>query len=257
MTDQRTVAIIQARMGSTRLPGKVLEPIQGDPMLCWVVDRTRLAESIDEVVVATTIERADDAIFELSQQKDYPFYRGSPGDVLDRYWQAANLHDADVVVRITADCPLIDPGLIDDAVETLVTSKPQLDFVANRLPWERTYPIGLDVEVCWSRVLGEAWRDAKETHQREHVMPFIYEHPDRFRTLLLNAEDDYGELRWTVDTVEDLEFIRQLVKGLPGRLDFNWRDVLRVLEANPELAKINASVEHKTHQDVESGLLDE
>jgi spore coat polysaccharide biosynthesis protein SpsF len=251
MGEDNVVAVIQARMGSTRLPGKVLETILGEPMLCWVVDRTRLAALVEEVVVATTIEQADDAVVELCQQKGYPFYRGSEGDVLDRYWQAANLHDADVVVRITADCPLIDPGLIDEAVETLLTSKPPLDFVANRLPWERTYPIGLDVEVCSSRALGEAWRDGKETHQREHVMPFIYEHPDRFRILLLNAEEDYGELRWTVDTGEDLEFIRQVVRKLPGRLDFNWRDVLSALEDNPELAKINANVQHKTHQDVE------
>jgi spore coat polysaccharide biosynthesis protein SpsF len=251
MSKRKVVAIIQARMGSTRLPGKVLEPIQGDPMLCWVVDRTRLAGSVDEVVVATTFERADDTIVELCQRKNFPFYRGSPGDVLDRYWQAANLHETDVIVRITADCPFIDPDLIDDAVETLLTSEPPLDFVANRLPWERTYPIGLDVEVCTSRILGIAWRNAKEKHQREHVMPYIYEHPDRFHTLLLNAEDDYGAFRWTVDTTEDLEFIRQVVKELPGRLDFHWHDVLHVVKANPELAEINANVEHKTHHDVE------
>jgi spore coat polysaccharide biosynthesis protein SpsF len=220
-------------------------------MLCWVVDRTRLARSIDEAIIATTIERADEAIVELCEQEDYLCYRGSPGDVLDRYWQAANLHEAEVIVRITADCPLIDPGLIDDAVETLLTSEPPLDFVANRLPWERTYPIGLDVEVCTARVLGIAWRDAEEKHQREHVMPFIYEHPNRFRTLLLNAEDDYGALRWTVDTIEDLMFVRQVVKELPGQFDFNWHDVLNIVEANPELAEINANVEHRTHHDVE------
>lgn len=251
MSGLRTVAIIQARMASKRLPGKVLKPIDSKPMLNWVVERTRLSTTVDEVIVATTVDPSDDEIIATCRKSGYRVCRGSDADVLDRYWEAAQLTSAEVIVRITADCPLIDPGLIDEAVSTLLSSKPSADFVTNRLPWKRTYPIGLDVEVCTLKALRAAWEEAKEKHQREHVMPYLYEQPDRFRVILLDADEDYGELRWTVDTEEDLQFIRALVKQLPGYLEFNWRDVLSVLEEHPELMEINAGVQHKTHLDVE------
>jgi spore coat polysaccharide biosynthesis protein SpsF len=251
MSKLHTVAIIQARMGSKRLPGKVLKTIDGKPMLSWVVERTRLSTTVDEVIVATTIDPSDDEIVATCRQRGYEVCRGSDADVLDRYWEAVKLTSAELIVRVTADCPLIDPGLIDEAVETLLSSEPSADFVTNRLPWKRTYPIGLDVEVCTIEALQAAWEGANEQYQREHVMPYLYEQPDRFRVIQLDADEDYGELRWTVDTEEDLQFIRALVKELPGYLEFNWRDVLSVLEAHPELMEINAGVQHKTHLDVE------
>jgi spore coat polysaccharide biosynthesis protein SpsF len=251
MSKPRIVAIVQARMKSTRLPGKVIEPIRGEPMLTWVVERARLAKMLDEVVVATTTDASDDAIVDYCRSRKYPVYRGDPKDVLDRYWNAAEAFSADIIVRLTADCPLIDPDLIDETVRVLLNDDKRVDFVATRLPWERTYPIGLDVEACKREVLSVAWNEADETYQREHVMPFLYEHPERFSIVLLNAEENYGDLRWTVDTKEDLEFVREVARRVNNRSTFRWRDILRMVTEDPELKDINAGIEHKTHRNVE------
>lgn len=250
MSDQRVVAIVQARMGSKRLPGKVLLEIQDEPMLIWVVERARLAQSVDDVIVATTNEIEDDAIVELCREHGIDVVRGNALDVLDRYWQAAQEHEADIIVRLTADCPLIDPDLIDRTVQALLEAEPPADFSANRLPWERTYPIGLDVEVCTVEALKSAWSEAAQAHEREHVMPYLYENPERFRIVHVKAEEEYGHLRWTVDTGQDLEFICEIAELLPDRNEFRWRDVLEVVQKNPDLAEINADVQHKTHRDV-------
>ena len=153
-------------------------------------------------------------------------------DVLDRYYQAARLYAADVVVRITADCPVIDPGVIDETVRALFGGQgrgaPVYDFSANRLPppWKRTYPIGLDTEVVTFTALETAWKEAAQPHQREHVMPFFYEQPERFRTRLVDYSRDLGALRWTVDTAEDLALARRIYAHFGGRDDFSWLDVL-------------------------------
>lgn len=251
MSDPRVVAIIQARMSSKRLPGKVLAMIGDTPMLAWVVERSRLAKSVDEVVVATTVEDADDEIAEFCRQRSYAVWRGDPTDVLDRYRQVAQEYSADIIVRITADCPLIDAGLIDEAVEALITSDPPVDFVANRFPWGRTFPIGLDVEACTREALETAWVQADQKNEREHVMPYIYENPALFKVIQLDAQRDYGGLRWTVDTQRDLEFVREVVGRLPDQLGFGWKDVLTVVQEHPELQALNADVAHKTHRDVE------
>ncbi len=264
----KTVAIIQARMASSRLPGKVLLDIGGQPMLVWVVERARRARTLDEVVVATTTDASDEPIVAFCQGRGYPFFRGSVFDVLDRYYQAALQHQAEIVVRLTADCPLIDPDLIDRAVSAFIASTPNAsgdgqpveneqpfpyDFIANRLPppWGRTYPIGLDIEVCSFTGLELAWREATLPHQREHVMPFFYDQPERFRILLLNHEVNYGNLRWTVDTPQDLELLRQIAAHFPGRNDFSWLEVLELIQSNPHLAQINAQVQPKDYRAVD------
>jgi spore coat polysaccharide biosynthesis protein SpsF len=193
-------AIIQARMSSSRLPGKVLLGIAGKPMLQRVVTRAQKARSVDLVVIATTTDPSDDAIEQLCLQRGYLCYRGSPPDVLDRYYQAANKIHADVIVRLTADCPLLDPEVLDltvnvflgkfDGLDQSAKLKPQTpikdhfplitrtcDFAANRLPppWKRTLPIGLDTEVCSFAALERAWREADQLYHREHVMPYLYE----------------------------------------------------------------------------------
>jgi spore coat polysaccharide biosynthesis protein SpsF len=276
----KTIAIIQARMASSRLPDKVLLDIAGKPMLAWVVERTQRAQNLAEVIVATTTDSSDDAVQALCQERGYPVYRGSAFDVLDRYYQAARQHGADIVVRITADCPLIDPGLIDKAVATftgsegsesravrrdalLATAASPLasplspfpyDFVANRLPppWGRTYPVGLDIEVCSFSGLEQAWSEANQPHQREHVMPFFYEQPERFRIRLLNHKFDYGELRWTVDTPQDLELLRSIAAHFDGRDDFTWLEVLEFVKDNPGVAQINAFVQPKDYRDFDA-----
>ena len=251
MKNTRVVAIIQARMDSSRLPGKVLRDIHGKPMLAWVVERTRKASSVSEVMVATTSDPSDDMIEQVCRQMNVPCFRGNIYDVLDRYYQAAREAQADVIVRITADCPLIDAGLIDMVVQRFLEEK--VDFAANRLPppYQRTYPIGLDVEVVSFTALQRAWQEAREKHEREHVLPYLYESPGRFKTLMVDHETDLGSYRWTVDTFEDLEFIQKLFTLLPDTENFTWLDVLKIVEKNPQLSEINAGVSHKTFKDVD------
>src|ERR1700690_2813489 len=169
----RVVTIIQARMGSSRLPGKVLMDIVGQPMLARVYIRCSRSRVVEQTLVATTTEAADDPIAEYCDFSGIPFARGSQFDVLDRYYQAALQAKADLVVRITADCPIIDPFLIDDVVKVVI--REQFDFACKRLPppWGRTYPIGLDTEVVSFQNLERAWREANEPQEREHVMPFF------------------------------------------------------------------------------------
>ena len=236
-------------MGSTRLPGKVLKDIQGKPMLWYVVERTKKAQTVNQVVVATTTDPADDSIASFCKAQGYSLYRGSIQDVLDRYYQAAKTNKADIVVRITSDCPLIDPGLIDITVNALLENN--VDFAADRLPppFTRTYPIGLDVEVCTFAALEKAWQEATSQHEREHVMPYLYEKEGRFRIWQVNNPVDYGKLRWTVDTLADLEVIRKIFGYFSGGIGFSWMDVLELNEKSPELFKTNESVVQKTLYD--------
>jgi spore coat polysaccharide biosynthesis protein SpsF len=277
-------AIIQARMSSSRLPGKVLRPIAGQPMLNWVVERARRAATLDQIVVATTTDPSDDPLADFCLQQGLPYFRGDLYDVLDRYYQASRCFGASVIVRITADCPLIDPQVVDRTVraffgqtepqDVLLSDKtpdagtsraiqepgslppvasPRLDLVANRLPppWGRTYPIGLDTEVCSFAGLETAWQEASQPHQREHVMPFFYDHADRFKILLVHYPQDFGKFRWTVDTAEDLELLQQIAAAFPGRNDFTWLEVLDLFQRQPELTLVNAGVQHKSFQTVD------
>lgn len=263
----RVIAIIQGRMSSSRLPGKILAEIASQPMLQRVFLRTSRAANVTETIFATTTDPSDDPVAEYCDFSGIPFTRGSLFDVLDRYYQTAARAKADVVVRVTADCPVIDPALIDDVVNTLLNG--EYDFAANRLPppFERTYPIGLDVEVCTFAALKKAWKESTETFHREHVMPYFYEgvelttvnrrlqtgvSPRGFRVALLNHTTDFGDYRWTVDTPEDLEFIRQVYSRFGGRGDFSWKDVLALVHNEPELMQINANVKHKTLKDIDT-----
>lgn len=266
----KIVAIIQGRMSSSRLPGKILADIAGQPMLQRVFIRTSRADSVSQTSFATTTDPSDDPVAEYCDFSGIPFSRGSLFDVLDRYYQAARQAKADVVVRITADCPVIDPSLIDNVVNTLLEG--EYDFVCNRLPppYHRTYPIGLDIEACSFKVLGQAWKKAKEPQHREHVMPYFYEgvelttvnrqlqtglSPRGYNIALLQHTTDFGDYRWTVDTPEDLEFMRQVYNHFDGRDDFTWKEVLDLVHDNPELMKINAGVQHKTLKDIDKRAL--
>jgi spore coat polysaccharide biosynthesis protein SpsF len=247
----KVVCIIQARMSSSRLPGKVLKEICGYPMLHWVVNRAAKAKSINELIVATTKDNSDDPIVEWCLEHDIKCFRGDAFDVLDRYYQTARNCQADVIVRITADCPLIDPVLMDEVITVFFNNR--VDFAANRLPppYKRTYPIGLDIEVASFSALEKAWRKARLPYEREHVMPYLYSVKDRFTTFVLDAEKNYGDCRWTVDTPEDLEFIRALFNKQNCRINFTWREVLQTLEENPELENINVDIAHKSFRDVD------
>ncbi len=232
-------------MSSSRLPGKVLKEIGSLPMLAWVVERARKAHTVDEVVVATTTDPSDDAVEAYCREQGYSVTRGSLNDVLDRYYQAARQSQASVIVRLTADCPLMDPELIDEMV--LKFNAEGVDFAATRLPppWKRTYPIGLDIEVCSFQALERAWSEAKEPYEREHVMPYLYDQEGRFRILVIDHTPDYGSLRWTVDTAEDLDLLRRITAHFSPRIDFSWYEVLALIESQPELNALNAAVHHK------------
>ena len=236
-----TVAIVQARLGSTRLPGKVLLPLLGEPMLTRVVRRVMRATTIDTTVVATTRRPEDDVIVDLGHREGWAVERGSEDDLLDRYVAAARAHDADVVVRITSDCPLIDPGVIDRTVLAFRTGG--IDYASNTLE-PATYPRGLDVEVVRRAALERAWREDRDPAWREHATPYIYRHPEIFRLLRVPAEDDHAAERWSVDTAEDFELVERIYVAL-GRDDFTWREALAVVEAHPGWAAINRHVVQK------------
>jgi len=238
----RIVAIIQARTGSIRLPGKVLKDIDGETMLSRVVGRARRANLLNDVVVATTLEQPDDAILTECKRLDVPVFRGDTQDVLGRYYEAAKTYGAQVVVRITSDCPLIDPGVIDHVIYAFLSQL--LDYASNTLM--RTYPRGLDTEVMTTSALGQAYHEAVKPYQRVHVTPYIYENPCLFKLLSVTAETNHSQHRWTVDTQEDLNFVRAIYTRLANGGIFSWRDVLALLTRDPDLAELNIHVSHKT-----------
>lgn len=261
----KTVAIIQARTGSTRLPNKVLADIGGRSMLARVVCRTQRAQRLDAVVVATTTADADRVIVDACQALGVTVSRGSELDVLDRYYQAARNVGAEVVVRITSDCPMIDPEVIDQVLDEFSRHTP--DYACN---FEgRTFPRGLETEAMTFEALERAWKQAEDAYQRVHVTPYIYQHPEIFRLLSVRCEDDWmgsivgnaedgntadgnteqrsaEEWRWTVDTPQDLELVRALYARLGNDDRFSWRQVLTVLAAEPQLAEINRHIQQKT-----------
>jgi spore coat polysaccharide biosynthesis protein SpsF len=239
----KTVAIIQARMGSSRLPGKVLEEIHGQPMIERVLTRLSQARTLDSIVLATTIEPQDDPVAEYCRSHGWNCFRGDHLDVLDRYYKAACEHHADVVVRITADCPLIDPGVIDRVVGEFEQQQPEIDYAANVLT-PRTFPRGLDTEVFRFQSLERAWRDAADPACREHVTMYFYRNPDLFRLHGIVNETDESRWRWTVDTTEDLQLVRTIYSYF-GERGFSWQDVLRVCAEHPEWSAINSHIQQK------------
>jgi len=236
------VVIIQARMGSTRLPGKVLMDIGGRTMLARTVRRAGWATLVDEAVVATTTATGDDAILDECARLGVAVFRGSEDDVLDRYYGAAQEHQAEAVVRVTSDCPFIDPGLIDRAARAFLEERP--DYASNTL--ERTYPRGLDTEILTKEALERAWIEAREPHQRAHVTPYIYLNPDRFHLLSVTGDRDLSAHRWTVDTPEDIEFARAVYGRLGNGDSFTWEEALADVETDPRLVQVNSGIQQKS-----------
>jgi spore coat polysaccharide biosynthesis protein SpsF len=237
------VAIIQARMGSSRLTGKVLLDLAGEPMLARVVNRVRRSVTIDEVVIATTTEPAADRLAELCARRGWPCFRGSQDDVLDRYHRAAREHRAEVVVRITSDCPLIDPEVLDRVVGALESDGPPADYACNFAP-RRTFPRGLDVEAMTRKTLDRLWTEDRNPAWREYVTQYLHHNLDRFVWRGVEHEHDLSALRWTVDTPKDYELIRRIY-GAMGRDSFSWRDVLALLASQPEWLRINSQIQQK------------
>jgi len=237
----RTVAIIQARMGSTRLPGKIMKDLGGDTVLARVVRRLSRAALIDEMVVATTNGVADEVIVQECNRLGVAHFRGSEGDVLDRHYRAAMEHGAEAVVRIPSDKPMIDPEVCDFVVRTFLEKQP--DYASNA--WQRTFPLGLDTEIMTFAALARAWKEGSKPYERIHVTPYIYEHPNLFRVLHVKGEHDYGQYRWTLDTPEDLVFLRAVYDRLGNVDTFHWREVLALLDREPALRQLNQHVRQK------------
>lgn len=231
------LCVLQARQSSTRLPGKVLMPILGEPMLARQVERIRRARRLDALCVATSDQPSDDPLAQLCVQLGVACYRGRLHDVLDRFYQAARRYAPRHVMRLTGDCPLVDPALLDALVELHVAGG--YDYSSN--VHERTYPDGLDAEVFTFAILEQAWREARTPGEREHVTPYMYRTGPALRRGALKDRVDRSKLRWTVDYPEDFEFVSRVFAALyPVNPGFGTDDVHRLLQQHPELAALNA-----------------
>jgi spore coat polysaccharide biosynthesis protein SpsF len=241
----RNVLIVQARMTSTRLPGKVLKPVLGKPLLAYQVERLRRVEHADAIVLATTTNDDDQVLVDFARAHELACYRGSDEDVLSRYHGAAMEAGADVVIRVTSDCPLIDPAVIDEVIAAFTRAQPDCDYVSNAL--RRTYPRGMDCEVFSQKALDIAHTEAIELADREHVTPFIYRHPARFALRSVEYASDQSDHRWTVDTVQDFDLVSRMLEHLyPRHPSFTLEDCLDLLAKHPDWARINANVQQKT-----------
>jgi spore coat polysaccharide biosynthesis protein SpsF len=229
-------------MGSTRLPGKVLEEIGGETMLSRVVKRTKQARSLHEIIVATTTAEKDNTIVDECQRFQFAVYRGEEHDVLDRYYHTALAYKLNTIVRVTSDCPLIDPTIIDRVIGAFLSESP--DYASNVV--ERTYPLGLDVEVMTIDALTRAWSESEKPYERIHVTPFIYQKPDLFHLLHIKGDVDYSHYRWTVDTPEDLVFVRTIYERFGNSDSVSWKEVVGLLESEPELIGINRHIRQKS-----------
>lgn len=237
----RVVIIVQARMNSTRLPGKVLLPVAGKSILLRQIERIKFSKQYDEVVVATTTDISDNIIAGMCEIEGIPYYRGHPYDLLDRHYKAGKLYNADVIVKIPSDCPLIDPKVIDKVITFYKNHSREYDFVSNLHP--PSYPDGNDVEIVPMRVLEYAHRNATKQYEREHTTPFIWDNPEIFRIGNCTWETGYNysmSHRWTLDYDEDYHFIREVYKKLYAKNpQFSLYDVLSLLEEKPEIAELN------------------
>lgn len=240
----KVVAIVQARMGSTRLPGKILKEVQGKTLLEIQLERLKQSTYIQQVILATTTQAQDDSVVNLCKQLKIDVYRGSEEDVLSRYYEAAMEFKANVIVRLTSDCPLIDPIIVDDVITTYLRQADSVDYVSNTLV--RTYPRGLDVEVFSLQALKKANMEAILQRDREHVTSYLYSNLDLFRIDQVKGEQDYSNYRWTVDTLEDFELIQLILNELYEENElFYMHDVVHLLTEHPEWNNINAHIEQK------------
>lgn len=238
---RRVVAIVQARMTSTRLPGKVMMEVMGKPLLAYELERLARAKNISRIVVATTTGATDDVVARYVESLGFGVWRGPEDNVLERYHGAALAYKAEAVVRLTADCPLIDPEVVERVVDSLGDN----DYVSNVFE-KRTFPRGLDTEVFTFAALEKNWREAKAPLEHEHVTPYIYNHPELFRMKGVFNPTDLSRHRWTVDTAEDFALIKAIIEGIyPSNPSFKVDDILRFMDDNPGLFEVNCHIRQK------------
>lgn len=233
------VCVIQARLNSTRLPGKVLMDLAGKSVLERVVERVKRSKAVNDIIVATTIRKEDLKIVRLCAVSDIRVYCGSEKDVLDRYFQAAKLMNATDIVRVTSDCPLIDPEIIDRVISMYISSK--ADYASNTI--DPTFPDGQDVEIFSFKTLAKTWEEAKLMSDREHVTPFIKKNPRLFKLINVKYEKDLSGKRWTLDEKKDYQLIGSIYRYFSKTNGmFTMKDILRLIDKHPELEKINSGI---------------
>ena len=243
-----TTAILQARMKSTRLPGKILAPLLGEPMVARQLERIQRAQRLDDIVLATSTDPSDDPLVAWAEAKDIKVFRGSLTDVLMRFVEVIDHFQPDLVVRLTADCPLTSPAVIDSVIDTFYSS--DVDYCSNTLT--PTFPDGLDVEVIRADVLREVAADSTDPVEREHVTLGVYRHPERYRLANFEGTEDHSDLRWTVDTPEDMAFVTAVYEALyPLDPAFEMRDVLELIARTPGLSR---TTEHAMRNAALAGL---
>jgi len=240
----KVLMIIQARMGSTRLPGKSLLQLKGKPVLAHAIARLKKCRFVDHIIVATTTHDRDRVLLDLAQKEGVEGFAGSEDDVLGRYYQAAKRHKPEHVVRCTGDCPILDPQIVDRVIETHL--KEGNDYTSNTL--QRSFPRGYDTEIMKFTALEKAAAEAKAPYEREHVTPYIWEHPETFELghVLADEACRQPDLRVAVDTAEDFDLMRKLFDALYGKDPlFSVGDVIELVQKRPELKRINAHIEQK------------
>ena len=231
------ICIVQARVSSSRLPGKVLKPILGKPMIVHELERLRRSKRIDKIVLATSMDKSDNELGHIVAESGVEVYRGNLEDVLDRYYQCAKRYQPEHVVRITGDCPVLDWRLVDAAIENHL--KEGNDYTS----LSEEYPDGLDTEVMRFTALKKAWENAMRPSEREHVTLYIRNHAAEFQCGQVACPQDWGKMRWTVDEPKDYEFIQQIYERLySSNEDFGMQDILALIDSNPALQSINAGI---------------
>lgn len=232
-------AIIQARVSSTRMPGKVLSKIEGKPLLWHIIERVKKAKKIKKVILATTNRKEDKKLIAIAKEQSIDFYAGSENDVLDRFYQAAKKNHADIIVRITSDDPFKDPKIIDSFIRYFLNNK--IDYLSNTI--KPTYPEGLDVEIFNFKALEKTWKEAEKMSEREHVTPYIWKNPKKFKIKNLLYKKNLSYLRWTIDYPKDLKFAKEIYKRIYHKKKiFLMEDILKILDKEPKLKKINQGI---------------
>jgi spore coat polysaccharide biosynthesis protein SpsF (cytidylyltransferase family) len=238
----KTVAIIQARMGSTRLPGKVLMPVMGRPLLQWMLDRIATCKDVDEIIVATTTNDRDEVIAKFTESLGYRVFRGSEDDVLDRYYHAASLVHCDAVIRITADCPLLDPNILGKMINDFEMNK--LDFLSNSEPLPSSWPDGMDVSIVRFSALMTAWRNAIKPSEREHVTFHFWNNQQIYKCMRIDHNPDLAKYRLTIDYIEDYEVLKAVIEHFAshsieafGRVSVG--EIIDFLNNNPAIFNLN------------------
>ncbi len=235
--------IIQARLGSTRLPRKILKTIKGKSLLELMVERLMRGKNTSQFIIATTTEKQDDEIQQLCEEKNWKFFRGSERDVLSRYFFATEQNPGNPIVRLTSDCPLIEPEIIDQCLTSFQENN--VDYLSNTSPI-RSFPRGMDIEIFTREALEIAHKEAQQIHEREHVTPYFYQNPGKFKIFNVKNEEDTSQYRLTVDTQEDLDLITKIYENdFENRDQLNYASIINLLKKNPDWIKINEGIEQK------------